>query len=87
VLADAIGLRRENVPQNNSFSAFIAPKSDGGGSDGEKVTRRPDEVNREPRERRERSLTRIPPAATGASTAGGFSPIESESVLIRAIRV
>jgi hypothetical protein len=27
VLADAIGLRRENVPQNNSFSA----------SDGEKV--------------------------------------------------
>jgi hypothetical protein len=37
VLADAIGLRRENVPQNNSFSAFIAPKSDEGGSDGEKV--------------------------------------------------
>jgi hypothetical protein len=33
-LADAIGLRRENVPQNNSFSA----------SDGEKVAQ-PDEVS------------------------------------------
>jgi hypothetical protein len=26
-----------NVPQNNSFSAFIAPESYEGGSDGEKV--------------------------------------------------
>jgi hypothetical protein len=45
VLADAIGLRRENAPQNNSFSA-----SDGEGG------RRPDDVNREIRETRERRI-------------------------------
>jgi hypothetical protein len=30
VLADAIGLRRENVPQNNSFSAAAGEKVAGG---------------------------------------------------------